>query len=136
MVSILFAQTCNDGLDVVANSHFVKSSSDVRDSVLATEDMLKDAEEMDMAKEREEMLNHEADLLAEREALARDEAELQAALEKEQEELLEGIEKERELLREEEAELREMQKKNERNADSVTSEMFAECQVNSGQNNC
>lgn len=124
--------TCNAGLDVVANPNFVKPSSDMKDSGLAMEDILKDAEEMDMAKEREEMLKYEAALLAEREALARDEAELQAALEKEQQELREGIEKERELLREEEAELREMQKKNERNADSVTSEMFAECQVNSG----
>lgn len=119
----------SDGSNVVVNPSFVKPTSD---GMLAMEDMLKDAEEMDMAKEREEMLNHEAALLAEREALARDEAELQAALEKEQEELRAGIEEERELLYQEEAELREMQKKNERNADSVTSEMFAECQVNSG----
>ncbi|KAG0583390.1 hypothetical protein KC19_3G132700 [Ceratodon purpureus] len=113
---------------VVANPNFVKPSSEIKDNGVPMEDMLKDAEEMDVAKEREEMLQHEAALLAEREALARDEADLQAALEKEQQELREGIEKERELLREEEAELREMQKKNERNADSVTSEMFAECQ--------
>ena len=122
--------TCNARLNVVANPNSVKPSSDMLRGESAMEDMLKDAEEMDMAKEREEMLKHEAVLLAEREALARDEAELQATLEKEQEELLAGIEQERELLREEEAELREMQKKNERNAESVTSEMFAECQVN------
>lgn len=112
--------------NVVVNPSFVKPNSD---GTLAMDDMLKDAEEMDMVMEREELLSHEAAILAEREALASDEAELQAAFEKEQEELLAGIEKERELLFQEEAELREMQKKNERNADSVTSEMFSECQV-------
>lgn len=115
------------GANVVVNPSVVKPTSD---GMSAMEDMIKDAEGMDMAKEQEDMLNHEAAILAEREALARDEAELQAALVKEQEELAAGIEKERELLFQEEAELREMQKKNERNADSVTSEMFAECQVN------
>lgn len=98
-------------------------------NLLVAEDILKDAEEMDLAKERHEMLNYEAKLLVEREALAREEAELQAALQEEQEELRAGIEKERELLFQEEIELREVQKKNERNADSVTGEMFAECQV-------
>lgn len=98
-------------------------------NLLVAEDILKDAEEMDLAKERHEMLNDEAKLLVEREALAREEAELQAALQEEQEELRAGIEKERELLFQEEIELREVQKKNERNADSVTGEMFAECQV-------
>lgn len=92
------------------------------------EEMLKDVEDMDLAKDWEEMLLHEAALLAEREALANDKAELQAVLEKEQEELLVGIDKEREFLLEEEAELCKLQKKNERNADSVTLEMFAECQ--------
>lgn len=98
-------------------------------NLLVAEDILKDAEEMDLAKERHEMLDYEAKLLVEREALAREEAELQAALQEEQEELRAGIEKERELLFQEEIELREVQKKNERNADSVTGEMFAECQV-------
>lgn len=117
---------CSGGLNTVVKPNFAKPGSE---SVLPMEEMLKDAEDMDLAKDREEMLMHEAGLLAEREALSRDEAELQAVFEKEQEELLAGIDKERELLLEEEAELRELQKKNERNADSVTSEMFAECQV-------
>uniref|UniRef100_A0A7I4ABB3 DNA repair protein UVH3 n=1 Tax=Physcomitrium patens TaxID=3218 RepID=A0A7I4ABB3_PHYPA len=115
----------HDNLSSVVKPNFAKPGSE---SVLPMEEMLKDAEDMDLAKDREEMLMHEAGLLAEREALSRDEAELQAVFEKEQEELLAGIDKERELLLEEEAELRELQKKNERNADSVTSEMFAECQ--------
>jgi len=54
---------------------------------------------------------------------------LQTELEEEQEELRSQIQKEQEMLYEEEAELQAAQKKNERNADSVTGEMFAECQV-------
>lgn len=113
-----------EGLNVVPE-HIASNPK----NLLVAEDILKDAEEMGLAKERHEMLNYEAKLLVEREALAREEAELQAALQEEQEELRAGIEKERELLFQEEIELREVQKKNERNADSVTGEMFAECQV-------
>lgn len=54
---------------------------------------------------------------------------MQTELEEEQEELRSQIRKEQEMLYEEEAELQAAQKKNERNADSVTGEMFAECQV-------
>lgn len=53
---------------------------------------------------------------------------MQTELEEEQEELRSQIRKEQEMLYEEEAELQAAQKKNERNADSVTGEMFAECQ--------
>ncbi|BFI28307.1 DNA excision repair protein ERCC-5 [Marchantia polymorpha subsp. ruderalis] len=91
-------------------------------------ELLRDAEEMDIAKEREELRLKEAQLHIEREQLAREEEELQAELQAEREEILAGLDRERELLEREEMELRATKKKNERNAESVTSEMFTDVQ--------
>ncbi|KAG6544932.1 hypothetical protein Mapa_013624 [Marchantia paleacea] len=115
-------------------SHFADQSSTKApvypsESVPTSEaELLREAEEIDIAKEREELRLKEAQLQMEREQLAREEEELQAELQAEREEILAGLDRERELLEREEMELRATKKKNERNAESVTSEMFTDVQ--------
>ncbi|KAL2645532.1 hypothetical protein R1flu_013119 [Riccia fluitans] len=91
-------------------------------------ELLRDAEEIDLEKEREELRRTEKQFLLEREQLAREEEELQAELQAEREEIQAGLDKERDLLAREEMELRATQKRNERNAETVTGEMFSDVQ--------
>ncbi|KAL3698871.1 hypothetical protein R1sor_012947 [Riccia sorocarpa] len=91
-------------------------------------ELLRDAEQVDIEKDREELRRKEEQLLLEREQLAREEEELQAELQAEREEIEAGLDRERDLLAREEMELRATQKRNERNAESVTGEMFSDVQ--------
>ncbi|MCO5578231.1 hypothetical protein L7F22_032069 [Adiantum nelumboides] len=78
--------------------------------------------------EREAFAKRERDLVVEREELLCQQAELQAVMEAEQTAMQASLQEERDLLLQEEMELRAAQRKNERNAESVSGEMFSECQ--------
>ncbi|KAI5072426.1 hypothetical protein GOP47_0012532 [Adiantum capillus-veneris] len=92
------------------------------------EDLLKEAEKVDLIAEREAFAKRERDLLAEREELLQQQAELQAVMEAEQSTMQVNLQEERDYLLQEEMDLRATQRKNERNAESVSGEMFSECQ--------
>ncbi|KAH7300955.1 hypothetical protein KP509_23G005600 [Ceratopteris richardii] len=92
------------------------------------EALLKEAEEININAEREALAQQERDLEVEREELSCQQAELQALIESEQAAIQARLQEERDLLLEEEIELRASQRKNERNAESVSGEMFSECQ--------
>ncbi|KAJ7552401.1 hypothetical protein O6H91_06G054200 [Diphasiastrum complanatum] len=95
---------------------------------IPAEHLLRRAEETDVQRERQEMAQWEEDVLLERKELVKEKAELQAELQAKDEMNQAQLESENQMLIQEELELRAAQKKNERNADSVTGEMFAECQ--------
>ncbi|MCO5586794.1 hypothetical protein L7F22_040736 [Adiantum nelumboides] len=92
------------------------------------EALLKEAQEVDLIMEQEAFAKREKDLLVEREELLCQQAELQAVMEAEQTAMQASLQEERDLLLQEEMELRAAQRKNERNAESVSGEMFSECQ--------
>lgn len=103
-------------------------NSDFYDEEKFQDALLKEAEKLDIYKEREALAKRETDVLEEKEELSRQKAELQAEMEAEQAAIQASIQDERDLLLQEEMELRAAQRKNERNAESVTGEMFSECQ--------
>ncbi|MCO5592320.1 hypothetical protein L7F22_046321 [Adiantum nelumboides] len=92
------------------------------------EALLKEAQKIDLIMEREAFAKRERDLVVEREELLCQQAELQAVMEAEQTAMQASLQEERDLLLQEEMELRAAQRKNERNAESVSGEMFSECQ--------
>jgi hypothetical protein len=83
---------------------------------------LGEAEELDLLKEREALAENERNLLAEK-------LKLRIQQEAEQADIEANLQDERDRLLQEEIELRASQQKNKRNADTVTGEMFSDCQV-------
>ncbi|GBG67011.1 hypothetical protein CBR_g74695 [Chara braunii] len=78
-------------------------------------------------RKQEERDREEAEAQAEMERLAQEQQDLKRQLQSD-EALIENWERQREDILQEEAELQSAQRKNERNAESVSGEMFAECQ--------
>lgn len=118
--------SCNDGA-VPLDLNQVKAVNPQPES-LSEENLIREAEEADISKDREALLKKEAELLAMKEEHLRRKEKIQAELEAEKEAMQAGMDEEMAFLRQEELDLRAAQKKNERNAESVTGEMFAECQ--------
>lgn len=104
------------------------SSTDFFENGHLQEALLKEAEEHDLHKDREAFAKRERGFLTEREELSRQQAELQDEMEAEQAAIQTDLQDERDLLLQEEMELLATQRKNQRNAESVTGEMFSECQ--------
>lgn len=104
------------------------SSTDFFEDGHLQEALLKEAEELDLHKDREAFAKRERDFLTEREELSRQQAELQDEMEAEQAAIQMDLQDERDILLQEEMELLATQRKNQRNAESVTGEMFSECQ--------
>eukprot|EP01018_Ginkgo_biloba_P014778 Gb_23486 [translate_table: standard] len=105
--------------DELLNRH-LEDSSDYK--------LIREAEEADISKDREELSKKEAELVAMKKEHLKKKEEFEAELEAEKEALQAGIDEEMAFLRQEELDLRTAQKKHERNAESVSGEMFAECQ--------
>lgn len=118
--------SCNDGA-VPLDLNQVQAVNTQSES-LSEENLIREAEEADISKDRETLLKKEAELLAMKEEHLRRKEKIQAELEAEKEAMQAGMDEEMAFLRQEELDLRAAQKKNERNAESVTGEMFAECQ--------
>ncbi|KAH9314682.1 hypothetical protein KI387_023309, partial [Taxus chinensis] len=95
---------------------------------LSIDDLIRQAEETDSSRDREAVSEKEAGLLALKEENLRRKREIEAELEAEKEALQDNVDEEMVFLRQEELDLQAAQKKHERNAESVTGEMFAECQ--------
>ncbi|XP_057816158.2 DNA repair protein UVH3 isoform X2 [Cryptomeria japonica] len=94
----------------------------------SVDDLIREAEETNSSRDREAALKKEAQLHEMKEENLRRKKEIEAELEVEKEALQASVDEEMVFLRQEELDLQSAQKKHERNAESVTGEMFAECQ--------